>query len=125
MKIGRNQPCGCGSGKKYKHCCIQRDIKAQQQTVEIADENFTDTVQGHELSCENDEEDFHEMLRQGLQSMHEMLLGKLPHIKAYKKLRKLHGIIMSSMAQYLADGKFVHARHGCGYCSKTKPAKQG
>ena len=20
-KIGRNQPCFCGSGKKYKHCC--------------------------------------------------------------------------------------------------------
>ena len=20
-KIGRNQPCTCGSGKKYKHCC--------------------------------------------------------------------------------------------------------
>lgn len=21
-KIGRNQPCVCGSGKKYKHCCL-------------------------------------------------------------------------------------------------------
>ena len=20
-KVGRNQPCPCGSGKKYKHCC--------------------------------------------------------------------------------------------------------
>ena len=20
-KIGRNAPCSCGSGKKYKHCC--------------------------------------------------------------------------------------------------------
>ena len=20
-KIGRNDPCSCGSGKKYKHCC--------------------------------------------------------------------------------------------------------
>jgi uncharacterized protein len=20
-KIGRNDACGCGSGKKYKHCC--------------------------------------------------------------------------------------------------------
>ena len=20
-KIGRNEPCSCGSGKKYKHCC--------------------------------------------------------------------------------------------------------
>jgi len=22
MKIGRNQPCPCGSGKKYKKCCL-------------------------------------------------------------------------------------------------------
>ncbi|MCP4412946.1 MAG: hypothetical protein GY808_10340 [Gammaproteobacteria bacterium] len=22
MKVGRNDPCPCGSGKKYKHCCL-------------------------------------------------------------------------------------------------------
>jgi preprotein translocase subunit SecA len=21
MKVGRNDPCPCGSGKKYKECC--------------------------------------------------------------------------------------------------------
>ena len=21
-KVGRNQPCPCGSGRKYKHCCL-------------------------------------------------------------------------------------------------------
>jgi len=21
--IGRNEPCFCGSGKKYKHCCMK------------------------------------------------------------------------------------------------------
>jgi hypothetical protein len=24
-KIGRNDPCPCGSGKKYKHCCLRKD----------------------------------------------------------------------------------------------------
>ncbi|MBE7031907.1 MAG: preprotein translocase subunit SecA [Ruminococcaceae bacterium] len=24
-KIGRNDPCPCGSGKKYKHCCLGKD----------------------------------------------------------------------------------------------------
>ena len=24
-KISRNSPCPCGSGKKYKKCCLQRD----------------------------------------------------------------------------------------------------
>jgi len=22
---GRNQPCHCGSGRKYKHCCLETD----------------------------------------------------------------------------------------------------
>ena len=24
-KIGRNDPCPCGSGKKYKNCCLDKD----------------------------------------------------------------------------------------------------
>ena len=24
-KVGRNQPCPCGSGKKYKNCCGKRE----------------------------------------------------------------------------------------------------
>lgn len=27
-KTGRNQPCHCGSGKKYKHCCADKDEQA-------------------------------------------------------------------------------------------------
>ncbi len=26
-KIGRNDPCPCGSGKKYKNCCLKNDMK--------------------------------------------------------------------------------------------------
>lgn len=25
MKISRNSPCPCGSGKKYKHCCLKKE----------------------------------------------------------------------------------------------------
>ena len=25
MNIGRNDPCHCGSGKKYKRCCLEKD----------------------------------------------------------------------------------------------------
>lgn len=28
MKIGRNDPCPCGSGKKYKRCCLAQDHAA-------------------------------------------------------------------------------------------------
>ncbi len=27
-KIGPNDPCPCGSGKKYKKCCMQKDKAA-------------------------------------------------------------------------------------------------
>jgi len=23
--LGRNDPCHCGSGRKYKHCCLAKD----------------------------------------------------------------------------------------------------
>jgi len=26
-KISRNAPCPCGSGKKYKKCCMDKDLK--------------------------------------------------------------------------------------------------
>jgi hypothetical protein len=25
---GRNEPCHCGSGRKYKHCCLEKDNAA-------------------------------------------------------------------------------------------------
>ena len=30
MKIGRNAPCPCGSGKKYKKCCLAKDEQERQ-----------------------------------------------------------------------------------------------
>jgi len=28
---GRNEPCHCGSGKKYKHCCLSKDENADRE----------------------------------------------------------------------------------------------
>ena len=30
-KVGPNDPCPCGSGKKYKKCCMQKDKEAEMQ----------------------------------------------------------------------------------------------
>jgi hypothetical protein len=46
IKTGRNDPCPCGSGKKYKHCCYAKDsvkhedlvIEAPAESVEEDDE---------------------------------------------------------------------------------------
>nr|HID58041.1 hypothetical protein [Desulfobacterales bacterium] len=36
-KVGRNEACPCGSGKKYKHCCLERHemVKAKMDGEEI------------------------------------------------------------------------------------------
>jgi len=33
MKLGRNDPCPCGSGKKYKKCCLMRDERKSHETL--------------------------------------------------------------------------------------------
>lgn len=35
MKVGRNDPCTCGSGKKYKKCCLIHDLAASSQKNQI------------------------------------------------------------------------------------------
>jgi tetratricopeptide (TPR) repeat protein len=35
-KIGRNDPCPCGSGKKYKHCCQDKDEAAERAAASAA-----------------------------------------------------------------------------------------
>jgi tetratricopeptide (TPR) repeat protein len=35
-KIGRNDPCHCGSGKKYKRCCLEEDQEGERIVREAA-----------------------------------------------------------------------------------------
>lgn len=35
---GRNQPCRCGSGKKYKRCCLPADEEAARKERQLAQE---------------------------------------------------------------------------------------
>ena len=32
-KTGRNDPCPCGSGQKYKRCCMEKDQAAEHATL--------------------------------------------------------------------------------------------
>ncbi|HZE60679.1 MAG TPA: SEC-C metal-binding domain-containing protein [Burkholderiales bacterium] len=35
-KPGRNNPCPCGSGKKYKRCCLDKDVAAELEHERLA-----------------------------------------------------------------------------------------
>ncbi len=52
-KIGRNEPCPCGSGKKYKRCCIKQKIimdNHQKQTITMSRSDF---ISGPYKKCPN------------------------------------------------------------------------
>ena len=34
-KVGRNDPCPCGSGKKYKKCCMAKEQKKRSFTAKV------------------------------------------------------------------------------------------
>jgi len=50
-KVGRNDPCPCGSGKKYKRCCLEKDQAANvtriapgQPAADEPEDDFSDPV---------------------------------------------------------------------------------
>ena len=43
-KIGRNDLCSCGSGKKYKRCCLARDEAAAREKLALANAAATATA---------------------------------------------------------------------------------
>jgi len=41
---GRNEPCHCGSGRKYKHCCLAKDdAKARSARKKAAGKEAAET----------------------------------------------------------------------------------
>jgi len=45
MEIGRNDPCHCGSGKKYKRCCMDKDEESRRvEQFDEQDESLIDEV---------------------------------------------------------------------------------
>jgi uncharacterized protein len=70
QKIGRNDPCPCGSGKKYKQCCLQKGIanpraKMKAQWLNkpagpnLIERQFGDAIAstGKEFDVQNSEEE--------------------------------------------------------------------
>ena len=41
MKIGRNDKCPCGSNKKYKHCCANKNVTRESSTpLSMSEQQF-------------------------------------------------------------------------------------
>src|SRR3989344_1476945 len=55
MKVGRNDPCHCGSGKKYKKCCLDKDTKHAQLKQRVMKISRRDFISGPYKNCPNQE----------------------------------------------------------------------
>lgn len=84
MKLGRNELCHCGSSKKYKKCCIDKDRKMKTKVSQEEKELFTNF----------------------LFQMKDFISESKEHIKKYHKIRKIHGEVLNSMISYYENGKY-------------------
>jgi hypothetical protein len=47
MKPGRNDPCPCGSGKKYKHCCLAAEAQSPAAGNDLVWRRARRALEGH------------------------------------------------------------------------------
>jgi len=98
-KPGRNDPCPCGSGKKYKNCCIDKESNVVSFPM---DKRFEDNLKRYQNTVENWNSDkdgpaptFNEFMGnpnmatsavKGIQeSMDKMNFGSIDELNAYMK----------------------------------------
>ena len=94
-KLGRNDPCSCGSGKKYKQCCLKAE---EVQTVSDRSEAVPKAIKW--LFTKYDQI--------ASEALHEGFFGGLDDDE-YAMLEDLHGdsyegIMINAMEWFLADG---------------------
>ena len=62
-KIGRNDPCPCGSGRKFKRCCLGKQQEASTNLTE---------VQQAQISLQNAINTIQKAASQGVQKVQEL-----------------------------------------------------
>lgn len=63
-KIGRNDPCHCGSGKKYKKCCMTKDNEPKKESIQSTKRpSVTPRFAGHDNYIFDSKEEILESIR--------------------------------------------------------------
>ena len=108
-KIGRNEPCPCGSGKKYKHCCLQKHERARETEDSEQAENLRANEKEQEQLVQRIEKAFTLL---GSQQYPEAIRFALKLIKLYPNEDRLHDIVATS---HLYSGGYEEAIKICKY----------
>ena len=97
-KIGRNDPCICGSGRKYKRCCLERDEAAQREQPSSGSESSR-------LALQTDQESIWEALEESVAAVTTKDRRSLSrHLEAFADLLRENAV--------LADLRFADAPFG-------------
>ncbi len=117
-KIGRNEPCPCGSGKKYKHCCLGKHEAAMQTKDTEQAENFRANEKEQEQLVQRIEKAFTLL---GAQKYPEAISFALKLTKLYPNEDRLHDIVATS---HLYSGECEEAIKICNIDWKLPDRKK-
>jgi len=92
-KIGRNEPCPCGSGKKYKHCCLGKHEAAMHTKDTEQAENLRTNEKEQNQLVQRIEKAFTLL---GSQQYSEAIRFALKLTKLYPNEDRLHDIVATS-----------------------------
>jgi len=116
QKIGRNDPCPCGSGKRYKKCCLGRvsPVVLSPELLEL--KRYIENETGHEVVLEvNTNISFDAITDFG--NWHDMTsLPKILHKPSIDKVHILHELI--HLEKFFVDQYSIIATNDRGLHTK-------
>ena len=108
-KIGRNEPCPCGSGKKYKKCCINKEM-ARNKMPEVSISQICDLVKNglkqKSLHSNSGTEKFR-IKSVKLMNNNMILCEFYPYSKSTMDIKTEIGYIMSFLYSFFNNNEFV------------------
>jgi mRNA-degrading endonuclease RelE of RelBE toxin-antitoxin system len=110
-RLGRNEPCPCGSGKKYKRCCYETDQERLHHSSSVAGKTHAELLQ----------EPGTDLTRKRLDAMHAHQLRRLDPASVPSILRvpyfmrlgtfSLFDRMLEAMEKFPWDGKAEEQKH--------------
>lgn len=102
-KIGRNDPCSCGSGRKYKHCCLnETNISNEENLAGQLLGEVRDEIEGQEFHSLEEAQDFLNRL------MEEKNRGPQSHFLGLSP-EQMHRILYQPLEATMDIVEFNHA----------------
>ncbi len=90
-KMSRNDPCHCGSGRKYKHCCHDKDQERARFPSPVAGKTQAELEREPEPHVTSEE----------LQNMHRAKLRRLDPLKLRKEVLPWYFLVLASHGLFI------------------------